>query len=250
MQQDESPTLSVYQHIGISAYLAVHWCVLSVAALLLHAIAKAKNLPLSRTTILRLILLWLAVLGGLGGGLFLVVVTWHRMGRHSLDFWLDVQLSVMLLWSMVLEVSRYFLGEDENWMKIGCSSEWRWRRCFWKLAWRIGEESFASTVVYWCCTFVNGHCISIYRHGSQIVLSGFDDSGRGYFPGVDGCLMLDKSYWRNPTLEESTSPIPKGNELPPNFRGRVFSLTCRLDIASCSSHLWVCLIRFVVSVVL
>ena len=101
------------QQDGILAYFAVHWCVLSVTTLLLHAIVKANNLGLSLSTILRLSLLWLAVLGGLGGGLCLVVATRHRMGRHSLDFWVDVQLSVMLLWSMVLEVSTQFLGENK-----------------------------------------------------------------------------------------------------------------------------------------
>ena len=104
MQQEEHSALSLSQQIGLSTCFGPQFLILTAAVLLTkliqHDSPTSGELPRMFMP-LSLIL----ILIGFVVGVFLVVVAWTGLGKHTPEYWADIELSVMLLWSMLLEVS-------------------------------------------------------------------------------------------------------------------------------------------------
>ena len=104
MQQKEHSALSLSQQIGLSTCFGPQFLILTAAALLTkliqHDSPTSGKLPRMFTPVLLII-----ILTGFVVGVFLVVVAWTGLGKHTPEYWAAVELSVMLLWNMFLEVS-------------------------------------------------------------------------------------------------------------------------------------------------
>lgn len=108
MLQKEHSVLTLSQQIGLSICFGSQFLILAAAALLTKLIQHDSTKSGKFPCWLMSVLLFL-ILAGLVVGVFFVVVAWTGLRKHTPDYWADIELSFMLLWSMLLEVSATFV---------------------------------------------------------------------------------------------------------------------------------------------
>lgn len=151
MQSHKTPALSLTQQIGLTICSILQLSILSTAAIL-RSLLSGRSSKTSFWYWTNLCTLYFSVIAGLVVGAVLMVATWCELGEHSVEYWADCELSVMLLWSMLLEVSIHWL---RNGQKTEPNPEYRigWSDSdgFWENQSPRGHDEgiFTRSITYW-----------------------------------------------------------------------------------------------------